>query len=191
MQDVMVDLETLGTGTNALILSIGAQAFQLETQQLYPQQCIRLKIDPVDAQRLGQVIDASTVSWWLKQDENARQSLSSDFQDTLLGALRKFTDWLNTYGPRRVWGNGATFDISILEDAYNLAGIAAPWKFRDVRDMRTIIDVAARLGVEVPRVKPTIAHDALADATAQAIWVNRTFAALQTGLTSNAIHQSG
>lgn len=189
MNDVMIDLETLGTGTNALILSIGAQVFDLEKQRCYSQRCIHINIDPADAQRYGQVIDASTVGWWMEQDITTRDLLKSQRQG-LVTALTQFADWLSTFSPYLVWGNGSTFDISILEDAYNLVGFKVPWEFRDVRDMRTIIDIASRLDVHVARPEPRTAHNALADAIAQADWVVRTFSALQARVASNAIHQT-
>lgn len=191
MQDVMIDLETFGTGTNALILSIGAQAFKLETQLMYPQRAIHLKIDVEDAQRCGQVIDASTVMWWMKQSDAARGHLTIGYHHGLRDALNAFSDWLKAYGPNLVWGNGATFDISILTDAYNLLGIEVPWKFRDVRDMRTIVDMATRLGIAVPYVKPVIEHDAQSDATAQVLWINQMFASMQgKDVKTDALHQA-
>lgn len=189
MNDVMIDLETLGTGTNALILSIGAQVFDLEKQRCYSQRVFHANIDPEDAQRHGQVIDASTVDWWMQQDGTTRRLLKAQRQG-LITALTQFADWLSTFSPYLVWGNGSTFDISILEDAYNLLSFKVPWGFRDVRDMRTIIDIAARLGVEIPRTLPRTAHNALDDAIAQADWVVRTFSALQVRMTGNAVHQT-
>lgn len=187
MNDIMIDLETLGLGTNALILSIGAQVFDLEKQRSYSQRCFTINIDPENAQWHGQVIDASTVDWWMQQDNTTRTLLRGQRQG-LVTALSQFGDWLSTFSPYLVWGNGSTFDISILEDAYKLVNFTVPWGFRDVRDMRTIIDIAARLGVDIPRVVPRTAHNALADAIAQADWVITTFSALKSRMTIDAVH---
>ena len=41
-----------------------------------------------------------------------------------------------------VWGNGSSFDIAILEYWYNKLGLCIPWNFWNVRDLRTIVEVA-------------------------------------------------
>lgn len=39
------------------------------------------------------------------------------------------------------WGNGSTFDITILEAWFNAVGVRCPWKFWNVRDVRTAVDL--------------------------------------------------
>jgi len=71
-----------------------------------------------------------------------------------------------------VWGNGATFDISILEAAYRQRGIPIPWAFWNIRDVRTIAALAW------PHVKKDhtefvgVPHRALDDAKHQARYVS-------------------
>jgi len=66
-----------------------------------------------------------------------------------------------------VWGNDPAFDCVILEDLYRtLWSCDAPWRFYNRRCVRTYRSLP---GAElVPRAMPTVAHDPLADAIAQA-----------------------
>jgi hypothetical protein len=70
-----------------------------------------------------------------------------------------------------VWGNGATFDISILEDAYRQLDLEIPWKFWNVRDCRTVKDMyeSARGGYE--KKSGGTLHHALDDAKFQAQYI--------------------
>jgi len=55
-------------------------------------------------------------------------------------ALNELSNFVakNSKGEVYPWGNGAAFDISMLEHCYRQYGIDAPWEFWDVRDCRTI-----------------------------------------------------
>ena len=69
-----------------------------------------------------------------------------------------------------VWGNGSTFDITILENAYKIIGdIPHPWKFWNIRDLRTLVNAASVIGFNHKQLKHVgVYHDALADAVHQA-----------------------
>ncbi len=56
---------------------------------------------------------------------------------------RTFLQQLSDFLPKdvKVWGNGANFDIGILEHAYDQYQIEIPWEFWNVRDCRTIKDM--------------------------------------------------
>ena len=38
-----------------------------------------------------------------------------------------------------VWGNGSSFDIAILESAYEYFDIRTPWEYSAINDVRTIV----------------------------------------------------
>jgi exodeoxyribonuclease VIII len=61
-----------------------------------------------------------------------------------------------------VWSHGSNFDIVILENAYKAIGQAAWWKYSNVRDTRTLFDLAEHKYVSKG------GHDALDDAMRQA-----------------------
>lgn len=166
MKHVMIDLETLGTTGYSAILSIGACEFDPSTGQLgrkYYQNIDPQRIQGSSKTKDGRYISKSTEAWWAKQSNAAKQALNKD-QVTLAKALAAFKQWL----PKGciVWGNGATFDITILTTAYKSK---TPWRFYDVRDMRTItgLDVVAKKSFK------GIQHNALDDAIYQAEYVGR------------------
>lgn len=132
---VSIDLETLGTTPECRILSIGYAIFTLESGVIYLSDEIRLNHEL----QLTRTIDPLTVDWWSKQSDAAK-SMSFSGESPLEYGLKQLRTAINS--DMKVWGNGATFDISILEHAY---GYKAPWKFYNVRDMRTIIDLAESL----------------------------------------------
>lgn len=171
MLNVMIDLETLGTSPDAPILSIGAVYFDPETGKM-GDMC-HFKIDFVEACKDRQ-IDAATVKWWLMQSDDARGALLTDdegrpglYKDDILDMFGRFLveDCI-------VWGNGATFDISMLENLYGQLGVETPWKFYNVRDVRTIVAAAEGIIERSDFPFEGIKHDALADAVHQATYVS-------------------
>lgn len=167
---IMVDLETLGLEPAGVILSIGAVKFDPNSYGA-PSSSFHIFVDPVDAQRVGMRIDASTVAWWLRQDEPARKSLTRGLKTAvdLPTALGVFSDWYND-APGPIWGNGASFDLAILKTAYAAIGDKAPWGYRDERCFRTLKNLAPEVA---PPENAGIAHDALDDARYQAQWAQK------------------
>lgn len=80
-KDVMLDFESLGLGEKAVLLALGACTFDTVTGEIGAQ--FYAGIDPRTQQ--GRDIDPSTVIWWLKQDQSAREkiTLSVDLADKL------------------------------------------------------------------------------------------------------------
>lgn len=177
--DLMVDLETLGVGDNAVIAQIGLVAFDLGGH-ITSKVGVNIHVDPADAMREGQKADWSTIKWWLVQNEAARQLMANRNGHPLRDALIRVTDFVTeNCGPKvRPWGNGSTFDITLLEQAYRLVGRKVPWEFRQVRDLRTLADIEPAYHVNRPR--PEREHDALADAMAQTDWAQRLYKAIIT-----------
>ena len=68
-----------------------------------------------------------------------------------------------------VWCNGMNFDLPILENAFQAVGARTPWSYYNGRDYRTLKGMFPKELVNRLRVKPTVAHDALDDARAQAL----------------------
>lgn len=170
--EVAIDLETLSTSPAAVMLSIGAVAVCAATGQT-----IKFYAATSVASQPDRKTDASTLDWWSKQSAEARVAFDyahSAECPTLAEGLAQLTDWLGKLGETHdvyVYGNGADFDIGILNHAYKEISNFTPWNFRNVRDMRTLRDICLRLGLEdqikatVPRVG--VHHNALDDAQFQ------------------------
>jgi exodeoxyribonuclease VIII len=160
----MVDLETLGTKPNSVILSIGAVTFDPENAKEDFSNTFYVSVDPESCQRYGLVIDASTVMWWLKQSKEAQESLFKDVTVDLPSALGQFAYWYSRL-KGKVYGNGAAFDNTLLANAYATCNLKTPWAFWDDRCYRTV-------KANYPKIKADIfegtKHDALSDAVHQA-----------------------
>lgn len=171
---VMMDAETMGNRAGCAMVSLGAVEFD---ESGYFGRTFYRVIDLQSCLDQGLFVEGSTVNWWLKQGDEARQSILANPDGTKPESLNKvlldFSDWL----PRgaRLWAHGATFDPPIIEAAYKAAGLFLPWKFRDVRDTRTIYELA---GVKIDR-DPNTYHHALDDAKAQASGVQASWIKLK------------
>lgn len=168
---VMIDLETLGTDLNSVIVAIGAVAFNIKTGDIVGE--FYSPVDPESCQKAGMVIDASTVMWWLHPDrDEARKALLADeFRNDIFNALSDFSVWYSTVndGERApVWGNGCMFDNQIMELAYKRVGQDCPWTFRENRDYRTIKNLLGA-SYQKPKGFEGVAHQALDDAKYQAL----------------------
>ena len=166
MKDLMIDLETLGTRVNAPIVAVGACFFDINTGE------IGKTFEAVLVLRYGRM-DGDTLKWWLGQSEEARQKLVRGRSDPLK-VYPAFVEFVAAGGSDvRPWGNGASFDISMLE--YTLARVIErrpPWDFWNIRDCRTIKHIASDLKLQFTGERKGTHHSALDDAVFQAEWVS-------------------
>ena len=174
---VMVDLETMGKKHNAPIVAIGAVVFDPATgsigESFYKVVCLESSVN------WGAVIDPSTVIWWLKQSSEARSAIVNDdaipLQDALL-QFREFVDDNVAGGSKKaqVWGNGASFDNSILRSSYDCIAEDYPWEYGNDRDVRTMVELGQAISFDPKTTIPFEGsrHNALADAIHQARYVS-------------------
>ena len=163
MNDVMLDLETMGTGTLAPIVSIGAVKFDLKTgatgEELY------YNISLKDSMNRGMNPDARTIEWWLEQSIDARKHLFDPEPVELEHALGKFYDFAKGC---YVWGNGATFDNRLITEAFRLIGMKTSWKYSQDMDVRTLVRLGEMNGIDYKSVvMDGISHCAIDDAKFQ------------------------
>lgn len=159
--DIMIDLETLGIKAGYGILSIGACSFDSK-HKFYS------KVLPSSNLKYGLKEDSATIAWWQKQSLEAHQESFSGTED-LLFVLGAFSDFLRTLPEDirhvYVWGNGADFDLPILQAAYTAVGVPAPWSAFNGRCYRTLKNLYK--GVEPDKFVGE-KHTAIADAEYQA-----------------------
>ncbi|HCO2258676.1 3'-5' exoribonuclease domain-containing protein [Escherichia coli] len=173
---LMIDLETMGTNTNAPIVVIGAVFFDPQTGEIGP--VFYIVISLTDAMNTGAVPDGGTIKWWLKQSSEARAAILTD-QVKLRDALSRFREFINEYSDEKfvqVWGNGATFDNAILRTSYERLDIPCPWRYCNDRDVRTIVELGKTIDFDARTVIPFegVRHNALDDARHQAKYVTAT-----------------
>ncbi|HBV7036070.1 TPA: 3'-5' exoribonuclease [Klebsiella pneumoniae] len=174
---VMVDLETMGKKHNAPIVAIGAVVFDPATgsigESFYKVVCLESSVN------WGAVIDPSTVIWWLKQSSEARSAIVNDDAIPLQDALLQFREFVsdNVAGGSKkaqVWGNGASFDNSILRSSYDCIAEDYPWEYWNDRDVRTMVELGQAISFDPKTTIPFEGsrHNALADAIHQARYVS-------------------
>lgn len=155
--DLMIDIETVGTGPEACILTIAAQAFDPFTRGYYDQQYYA-RVD-IESQE-GRNIEQGTIDWWATQPPPAREeAFAEEGRIPLKQALEELGKLI--WHSKRIWANGPTFDMNILEHAYKSYGIALPWKYYVVRDARTVYGLCPNLN------KYPASHHALEDCRRQ------------------------
>ena len=165
--DLMCDLETMGFPPDGAIVSVGACFFDLDRCVIGP--TFKKNIHLATAVRDGGVIDPSIVMWWLRQGDEARMSILNDTYD-VRQVLHEFSDWIAAHSSHkdvRIYGNGAAFDLTLLNSAYRRTGAATPWFFGKERCYRTIRNLYPQVEYK-PDEKGTGAHNALTDAIFQA-----------------------
>ncbi len=167
MCHVMIDLETLGTKPNSVILSIGVVQFSLRGDLLDKFHKGVLIDSCLDA---GLQVDGNTIEFWLKQEkENITKLLNLDVVP-LDKALAELNKCFCAFDKKLyVWSHGSCFDVVLLENAYRTLGKKIWWKYTNVRDTRTLFDLANY------EYKASGTHDAIIDARNQAIAVQEAY----------------
>lgn len=166
MKHLMIDNETLATTSDAVILSIGAVPFDLETGVVSDKGFyVSLSVDSnLEYKRR---ISEATLLWWLKQESAAQQVFHEPKQHLATG-LEELSGYIgrNDY---TVWSNGADFDIPMLAHAFTQVGMDVPWQFWNTRCYRTYKNLPGAKAVAAP--SSGVKHNALSDAYNQAVHV--------------------
>lgn len=170
----MFDIETIGTEPEAVVISVGAVNFNINgiiAKKLWV-------LNQAPQKAAGRREDAETLAWWASQSKDAKSVFNvkkglfepKDFIDDMKEFLAdSLMDEGETFSSLKPIGNGANFDITILEHFIMMFSegkkAAIPWKFYNVWCFRTF-DKLTRCKEAHPR--EGVHHDALDDATYQA-----------------------
>lgn len=169
---VMIDIECLGTGDMPVVLSIGAIKFSpfadYRDASIDKLQTLYLKPTFESCQEIDCTIDEDTLDWWAKQDP---QVLDEAFSENDRMSIRKALRVLHRFclGSTHYWGHGAQFDYGILEHVAQKLERGVPWRFYQVRDSRTLFDLAD------PERPEDLKHHALFDCLSQIIGVQNIY----------------
>ena len=174
----MIDIETMGTGPDAAIITIGACMFdprgEDNEESLRPNARLFGPIDFKSNAKEGRAFDADTISWWLRQSEEARAALVEGDIQPLPAVLEKFRRWVNNTAPRptRIWAKDPDFDVVILRNAMEAQNMMWPWNFWESRAVRTSMELAyppGGLRGDFPQIGVGVAHNAVDDAIRQCL----------------------
>ena len=166
----MVDLETLGTKPNCVILTLGALKVNPQSDE-EPKDGIYQKFDVDEQVTLGRSQDDSTLEWWAKQPKNIQdEAFTDEGRISPLQATKELNKFL--VGVDVIWAQGPAFDIVILENLYQQLGLPLPWNFWQIRDSRTLFSL---LDKDPRKAIQQEAHNALADCYFQAKCVQQAY----------------
>lgn len=173
---ISLDLETLSTNKNAVVLTIGAATVSptegVGKSTFSVALCAQAQIDE------GLHVSFETLRWWMRQSNEAkREAFEVPHVHPVVG-LEMFRGWLASHGYPPVWSKGPHFDGAILDSLCEAFGVEAVIPYRNHRDIRTI-EEAFQSYVKDERVlerfwsmrerayRETVEHDAVQDAIAQ------------------------
>ncbi|MWP48585.1 MULTISPECIES: 3'-5' exonuclease [unclassified Gilliamella] len=188
---VIIDIETLDTKPTAIILSIGAFAFDrfnlnetLETIEMvmveisgcYSDHHLCMSCDLTDQLFYSnRTVSNETLEWWRSQVDKKNISLEpgySHLEEALKKLISKINEWKKINPDIAFYFRGTNFDPIILENAFNEYSLQTPWLYYQVRDVRTYIDALTRTAKgkienytsSFNFLKHNALHDAMSDA---------------------------
>jgi len=171
--DAMLDIETLGTCPDCVVLTLGAVKFNPYTKEdiiggIY------CKPDVDDQIVRGRIVREDTMQWWLDQAEAVREeALGMEDRIPVTQMLKELNRFL--VGVNNIWAQGTVFDIGILEHLYKQYDMTPNWQYWQIADSRTLFKVHGD-----PRQKGKEGlHNALEDCVSQAQAVQTIFCALE------------
>ena len=165
MKYCVVDLETMGTGGNTAIVSIGACMCDVG-QRAGPDGQFYRNVSLRSSLKAGLKVTAETVNWWLHQSKEAQDDLFRPVPVELQDALYAFSEFFRLSGAQYLVGNDPSFDNAILADAFMAVGIRQPWKYQANRCLRTYRSLCSQ---EVENMAFNgVMHNALHDAVHEA-----------------------
>lgn len=178
--DLMIDIETLGTGSNAAVVQLAAAWFERGDPNTQGEFSIYMK------PTAGTETDIDTVFWWLEQDYEARLRLLDGVKDAVYDtvAYYKFTQWVGRIPEESdtlIWCQGMDFDIPLVRNGITrcmqnpiiidgeplLSPLFNPMDHRRGRDTRTAYTLAAYDYKAEPLKEGEEKHDALTDVRRQ------------------------
>jgi len=144
-RDIMIDLETLATTPDSVVLTIAGIRFNhskdyKNIRNPYDMDFFYCRVNTDD--QTQRYIDPDTLAWWAKQDEDIKaEAFDTDNRLSLNDAMTAFNYWAR--GGDRYWANGSAFDFPILESCNANLGNANPWRYWQVMDARTIFKIVS------------------------------------------------
>ena len=158
-----IDLETLATSADALVLEVGCVLFDPVTLELGPEYHSEVEMRAADNRLRG--VDASTWEWWGARMKEGTEMPGMYGGVSLWQALQGLTDFMKAHTDPKtleMWAWGSDFDFGILRHAHDDAQLALPWRYGRQCDARSF---CKQMGIK--REGP-IRHQALADARQEA-----------------------
>jgi hypothetical protein len=136
MKDLMIDIETLGTGSNAVMIQLSGVFFDPGTKKAGRVFDRCLGVD--DSVAKGFEKDKSTEQWWKEQNQDIFNGIINRGEDcrTVMKDFLDFSICPIAGDPPRIWSH-ATFDFVIVNNYLSKLGFRK-LDFRKAMDIRTL-----------------------------------------------------
>lgn len=171
--DIMIDIETLGTGEGATIFQIAAISFDITTGQIKDTFEVVGDIEKYTSLN----IDGSTLKWWLNTNKELLTDLLNKGVYEEYEMFASFCNWITNQSETGdmkdvyLWGNGILFDNAKIQSELNsYSSLKYPIFYRNDRDLRTLLELASmKSGLSEEELKKSVedenevSHDAFDD----------------------------
>lgn len=165
VKDFVIDIETMSTMSDALILSISIGLVADNVMCVYYINTPYRKSPYHMGTNFS--IEQSVIDFWIRKAPKAYNHYvdnkhKEDIEDSLT-RLREFIIRERMGCTPRFWSKGSNFDFPILEHAYRAFGIEIPWEYHEIRDLRTYMDLVGVKDYSMPFVgiKHTSEYDVI------------------------------
>ena len=196
---VVLDIETLGSVNNSVILSVGMVAVDSAHDYTFKELIddgYYAKLDVKSQVDSGRKIHKDTVDWWAQQGEAAKHILKPSDKDMHWTKLREdMISWLTKKGvdihTAKYYSRGSHFDFGILHDLFRITGNASsdelPWRFWNIHDSKTVVLTLLDKDSWELQVEPEgfIHHDCLHDAAREYLYMETAVYQFQKALEQN------
>lgn len=154
LKHLVVDIETLSTEPNAVVLALAIVPFTFEDHTYFSTlltQGLMVKFKVEEQVKVHRRhIEESTVSWWKEQQKKIRDIIvkPSPSDVTIRDGLSEFNQFvlgISGFSKEKsyVWSRGNDFDFPIIKTLFRDANISLPYNHWKIRDVRTAIDIMA------------------------------------------------
>ena len=152
MRHIVLDIETLSSFENAVVLQITAamlpniEEIESENDLFKEMPFINLKLEAASQLKRGRHVSKSTLEWWKSQGEEAKIAAFYPHVTDIdpVDAMDMFENWLEEigYDPNNtvIWQRGSK-DVDWLVSFWHAYGREFPMPWWKVRDVRTAVDV--------------------------------------------------
>lgn len=155
---MMIDLETLSTSVNAVVVSGGYVVIDREAPAYTELRAHQSKLTFNNQIIQHRAIEESTIRWHIEHPTDTFKGATPITDIYML--LQNIEAVVSSFNVEEVWSKGANFDIAILESASHGK---APWNYKLPRCFRTLQALYPDCSEKNP-----LAHNALEDARDQA-----------------------
>lgn len=138
--NIMVDLETLSTSMDAHILTVGAVAFNPQSGEIIDK--FYHRVDFKSCEEIDLKKSEDTMFFWRSQPSAVyEEAFGSENRKPIKEVMNEFTKFWNKNNGKEFWCNGANFDEPILSTVFERLHLQKPWKFWNVRCLRTFMSL--------------------------------------------------